>query len=408
MIEGKVKAPPSKSMTIRAAAASLLARGETRILFPSLCEDARAAFGVIADLGARVETCEDRIRVEGGLNIRSPVLDCGESGLCLRLFTPIAALSDRPVQLTGRGTLLTRPMAMMNQPLAELGVHIQTDNGKPPVSVRGPLRAGKITVDASVTSQFLSGLLMSLPLGDGDSELQVPVLNSRPYVEMTLGILREFNVRVDSDFELRYLSIPGKQTYRPKCYSVEGDWSGAAFFMVAGALAGKIIISGLKISSAQADRRIIEALKAAGARLVFGDEEVTVENNCLRPFDFDATHSPDLIPALAALAAACPGRSRIRGVGRLANKESHRARALVLELGRLGVKIGIEGDYLVIEGQPFPGGSVNSHSDHRIAMACAVAGLVSRNGVRINGWSSVSKSYPGFFEDLKAVGGKIR
>jgi len=415
-IDGKVKAPPSKSLTIRALAAALLAPKESVIISPSSCVDARVALDLIQGLGAKVKVLNDRVHVHGGFPGISPLspegsrLSCGESGLTMRLFAPLVVLQPHPIWLDGEGTLLRRPMDMLEAPLQKLGARCQTQAGLPPVFVQGPLHPGRLTVEASRTSQFLSGLVMALPLLSGDSEVIVTQLKSRPYVEMTIELLKEFQVQiqVQRNPDIHLFRVPGLQRYRPACYRVEGDWSGAAFLLVAASLRGRIEVIGLDIRSKQADTKILEALGAAGARVLVENQSVIVEKAALQPFEFDASDCPDLFPPLSVLAAGCPGRSRILGADRLAYKESHRGKALVSELGKIGVDIRLEPSCLIVSGGPIRGGATRSHSDHRIAMACAVAGLISREGVRITGWEDVNKSYPDFFAALKSIGGKIR
>lgn len=406
-VNGTLKAPPSKSMAIRAAAAALLSSGTTEIHFLSACRDAQAAFAVIQDLGAELESMPQGIRVRGGLSLKSRSIRCGESGLCMRMFTPIAALLSEEVTLEGTGSLLNRPMDMMASPLAVLGVPCTTRAGRPPVKVKGPLRAGKAAMDGSLTSQFLSGLLMALPLCAGDSEIHIRNLTSKPYIHMTLELLSDFGIRIECEPDLSAFRIPGNQVYRRDMYVVEGDWSGAAFPLTAGALAGQVTVTGLNMQSAQADRQILKALKQAGAGIKPGENCVTVFHNILKPFTFDAAHCPDLIPALTALACFAPGLSRISGAGRLVHKESDRAQVLVSEFKKMGADISFNGDEMHVRGGELRGGDAAAHNDHRIAMAEAVAGLKSEMGVRISGWECVAKSYPDFFKDLRAIGGTV-
>ena len=295
---------------------------------------------------------------------------------------------------------------MIEEPLRELGVECRTRDGLPPVRVRGPLLGGRASVDGSVSSQFLSGLLMALPLAGRDSTLTVRELRSRPYVDMTLRMLGECGVRVENENYERF-AIPGGQKYEIGDYEVEGDWSGAAPLFVAAAVGGKIKVSGLRADSAQADRRILDALGAAGARVVRTADGATVERSDLRAFTFDATDSPDLLPPLAALACHCAGTSRLKGTSRLRHKESDRAAALSEELRRLGGRVAVFGDFLEITGGPLQSGTVRSHGDHRIAMAVAAAAVAARGPVGIEDAECVAKSYPGFFEDLASVGVRI-
>jgi 3-phosphoshikimate 1-carboxyvinyltransferase len=406
-LEGAARAPSSKSVMQRITAAALLAEGrKTRILNPSICDDSLAALRVAGELGAGIKATRAEVVIEGGLRPRGGQLDCGESGLCLRLFSAVAALWSGELTLTGKGSLLLRPVAMIEGPLRELGVACRTENGLPPVRVRGPLRGGNAAVDGSLSSQFLSGLLMALPLAGADSALEVRNLKSRPYIGMTLRILGDCGIRVDHENYERF-TIPGGQKYEIGRYEVEGDWSAAAPLFVAAAVGGKIRVSGLRADSLQADRRILDALGAAGAGVRRFPDGATVEQGDLRAFSFDATDAPDLLPPLAALACHCAGTSQLKGASRLRHKESDRAAVLSEELRRLGGRVTALGDFLEIRGGQLQGGTVRSHGDHRIAMALAAAAVAARGPVDIEDAECVAKSYPGFFEDLASVGVRI-
>jgi len=406
-ISGKVDAPASKSLMIRATAAALLAGGDSRILEPSLCADALAGLRVARALGADVVGLDAEIGISGGGDPCRDTLDCGESGLCMRMFTPIAALWGRLFLVTGEGSLLARPMRLLERPLREAGVLIRTRDGFPPLSVKGPLRGGKIAIDGSQSSQFLTGLLTALPLCAEDSEVRVENLKSRPYAAMTLSLLARFGVVIDSDPDLRTFRIAGGRRYRGTTYRVEGDWSAGAFLLAAGAIAGDVTVGNLDILSEQADRKVVEALESAGAGMDIADGSISIRRAALKGFDFDATDCPDLFPPLVALACYCRGRTRIAGAERLKHKESDRAVSLLKEFSALGARIAVDRGRLEIEGGRLRGGVLDAHNDHRIAMAGAVAGLGSEDGVSIRGSDCVSKSYPGFFDDLKSLGGDI-
>lgn len=406
-VNGSIRAPASKSVMIRAAAASLLAAGTSYLLNPSLCADSLAALGIVETLGADVEF--DRkcvsIRGTGGLSMkgfRKNTINCGESGLCMRMFTPITGLMPYRFVIEGSGSLNLRPMAAL-EALSDLGVFCETSGGYPPVIVRGPMKGGNITLDASTTSQFLTGLLMTAPLCREETAIAVTNLKSKPYVAMTLELLKDFGISVDHDSGLTSFRIRGNQCYEARTYRIEGDWSGAAFLLVAGAIAGSIEVKGLKTDSFQADRAVLEGLRRAGALVETGDDNVLVRKSDLMAFEFDAADCPDLVPPLAALAANCRGKSLIHGAGRLKHKESDRAAALVSEFARLSIKIRISGDTMEIYGGKPMGDLVDSHNDHRIAMACAIAALNGERPVMIDNYQCVAKSYPDFFRDVRSV-----
>jgi len=404
-VEGKVPAPSSKSMTLRAYAAAFLAGKGTVVRAPSRCRDAQDMLRALQALGANFD-CGD-----GGSSVsfsnrqapRSLEVCCGESGLALRMLAAIAALEDRPINLCAEGSLNSRPASMVEEPLRKLGASCQTNRGLPPVTVHGPIKSGTVEVDGHESSQFVTGLLMGLPLCSGNSRLISRNLRSKPYVRMTLGLLGECGIRIQAGEDLTEFLIPGNQRYAPIDYTVEKDWSGAAFLLVAGAVAGKLSVAGLSAVSLQADRAILDAIRMTGAGLEQKKERLTVTTGRLRAFDFDATECPDLFPPLVALACAAEGTSRIWGVNRLAHKESNRSLALVEEFGAIGGKLSVAGDILAVTGTRLDGGPACARNDHRIAMALAVAGLTSRRGVDISEWQSVAKSYPDFFEVLDKI-----
>jgi len=402
-ISGCVKAPPSKSMTIRALAAASLCRKKVEILSPSFCDDGLAALDVIRALGASVEKGREGLVIRGGARDIRSELNCGESGLCIRMFAPIAALWDQPLVLIARGSLQGRPMGAIEEALVSARVKCRTKGGFPPVEIQGPMEGGEMHLDGSVTSQVLTGLLTALPRCGRDSTLHVKKLSSRPYVEMTLSLLSRFGINIEASTDLSRFSIPGKQSYGTDSYRVEGDWSGAAFLLTAGAIAGRISVDNLDPSSLQGDKKITGLLEGCGVHLEQRGTTVSASRGDLKSFDFDATDCPDLFPPLVVLASSCRGTSRILGVHRLRHKESDRAVVLKSELTKIGVRITISGDGMEIEGGSLQGGEMDSHGDHRIAMAGAVAGLISDKGVRVSGWQAVNKSYPGFFRDLQSL-----
>jgi len=406
-INGTITAPCSKSMTLRAVAIALLNPKESQIFNHSECDDVIAGFRVARALGARITSKVNGVQVVGGGSPQGSILDYGESGLCMRMFAPVAGLFDTKLTLTGSGSLHKRPMGMIEQPLNRLGARCQTDSGFPPVQIQGPMHSGKVVVDGALSSQLLTGLLIALPFCRGDSEISVVELKSKPYVLMTLSLLESVGITIDYEEDLHRFFIPGGQLINGLSVEVEGDWSGASFLLVAGAIRGKVAVRNLQLQSQQADIRILEALDSAKAKIITEKDSVTVEGSDLTAFRFDATECPDLFPPLAVLACSCRGQSVISGVERLQHKESNRAQALFSELTKIGAKISISGNQMAITGNRITGGQIESHGDHRIAMAGAVAGLGSAQGVGIKGWECVSKSYPRFFEDLNSIGGAV-
>jgi len=393
----------------RVVLAASMAVGETRIKERSYSADDKACIEVIQAMGARVEQDEDVLCIRGrGLNYAT-ILDCGESGFCFRASIALAALKDRSIKLIARGSLVGRPICMVYKPLLQLGVSCEINGCTAPVTVRGPLIGGRAAVNGAVSSQFLSGLLLALPNARGDTELSVTKLCSKPYIRMTLNTMAEFGIRLEVDEGLNKFIISGNQNYIASAVDtvIEGDWSGASFMLVAGAIAGEVVVTGLKRDSLQADRAILNVLELSGAKVCWNSEGIVVSNNDLKSFNFDATDCPDLFPPLVVLACCAKGTSRIYGVVRLMHKESNRGVVLVSVFSNLGASIRICGDVMEITGGPMLGGTVHSNNDHRIAMACAVAGLITKFGVTIVGETCVLKSYPDFFHALQSIRDRV-
>jgi 3-phosphoshikimate 1-carboxyvinyltransferase len=406
-VAGSLSAPASKSVAQRAIALASMCRGRSRILSPGSCDDVLAAIRVCRSLGARITGDQEGLSIDGGLAAPQEPLNCGESGLGIRLFTLLAATFDQEITLVAEGSLRQRPMDMAEKALQALGAACRSREGRPPLQVRGPLRGGEAAIDGSQGSQVLTGILIASPRAQADVHLRVSRLTSRPYIDTTIQVMRAFGFEVMQEDYSRFYIRSG-QAGRPATYRVEGDWSGAAFLLVAGAVAGEAEVSNLDPISTQADRAVLDALHACGARVDRGDEKdgrasFRVARASLDAFDMDATHCPDLFPPLVALAACCRGTSRLQGAGRLHVKESDRAATLIDAFTRMGVHIWQDGDSLLVEGGTIRGGLIRSHGDHRIAMAGAVAALTSRKGVTIEQPEVVNKSWPGFFEDLQRI-----
>ena len=406
-VKGIITPPSSKSYAQRAIALALLAEGRTTLRGIEFCKDTRSALACIEALGAKVEHIgEDCIQIDGGLNPTSGTLYVGESGLATRLFTPIASLSHTPICIQGEGTLLHRPMQMMVEPLRELGVRVKDGGGYLPIEVEGPIHGGKIRVDGSISSQFITGLLLALPMAEEDTTLYVDSAVSTPYIDMTISTARSFGVEImykEGDYSEFF--IEGGQRYTPADLTIEGDWSGAATMLVAGAIAGEITVRNISTLSKQADTAICNALERAGAGIIIEHDSITVSKRPLKAFSFDATHCPDLFPALAALAAAAEGESIITGTNRLMHKESDRAETIRQEYEKLGIEVDISQENVMkIRGGKIEPATVFSHNDHRIAMSLAVSALRCKTGkVTIENAECVEKSYPAFFEDLESV-----
>lgn len=411
-IKGTVIAPASKSVMQRACAAALLRNGETIIHHYGRSDDDKAAISIIKQLGAEVTHIDGEslaIISSGNIKVKpGTVLDCGESGLSLRMFTPIAALSDQEILISVKGSLAKRPANFFEEILPQLGVVLSNPPDTFPISVKGPLRPQNIILDGSVTSQFLTGLLFAFSsTAEDEVNIETTSLKSKPYIDLTLNVMEEFkmNVPVHKDYkEFCFRRAEKVEEKKILQYSIEGDWSNAAFLLVAGAIAGNVTVKGLDVFTAQGDKKVLEALQDCGCRLSIQAEQIEVSNQSLKAFHFDATDCPDLFPPLAVLAACCSGTSVIEGVHRLAHKESNRAEALQQEFAKLGIGIDIQDDKMIIKGgSNIKAATLDSHNDHRIAMAGAILALRAEGEITISGAESVDKSYPDFYNDLSKL-----
>ncbi len=409
-IQGSITAAASKSSMQRALAAALLRTGRTTIHNPGNSNDDLAALDTIKKLGAVVSGKRTLIIDSKGINPVDDEINCGESGLGIRMFTPIAALSDRQLTITGSGSLRTRPMDFFDEIFPLLGIRIQSREGKLPIMIQGPLKPASIEVDGSLSSQFLTGLLMAYAAAGAENvDIRVRNLKSKPYIDLTIKVLKDFGWEVENrNYEAFHFGKPSTQQWADREYTVEGDWSGAAFLLVAGAIAGNIEVNGLDIFSTQADRAVLQALHDSGAKIIASQHRINISKGELKAFHFDATECPDLFPPLVALASFCEGETEIEGVNRLTHKESNRALTLQEEFGKMGVQIFLHGDKMIIEGRTSVNSSdVHSRHDHRIAMACAVAALRANGPVTIKEADAINKSYPDFYEHLKQLGVKV-
>ena len=392
--------PSSKSYMQRAVALAILSSGTTVLENPDLSEDSSSALKIAEDLGCKVERKPSTIEITPCGEIKTSEISVGEAGLGLRLFTPVCSLFGKDLTISGRGSLLNRPMTMLEQPMKELGVKVSLTNGYVPLKISGKLKGGHIKINGSESSQFLTGLLIALPKAENDSVIEVENLKSIPYIKMTADIIERFSANVEI-IDYKVFKIKGNQNYKACHYQVEGDWSSAAAHLVAASVAGKAVVKGLNPLSLQADRVILEVLNMVGANVSVLDNEIVVEKNNLHSFVFDATNSPDLFPVLASLASNCEGISIIKGVNRLAHKESDRALSIKEEFQKLGINVELDGDFMKIQGGKIQGGKiVSSRNDHRMAFALAVAALNANKEIQITDAQSVKKSYPKFWEDF--------
>lgn len=397
----KIKAPASKSYLQRALAIASLAKGTSTLTNITWCDDTIIAKNIIEQLGAELLEKNGSLTINPRKNkIINTDFFAGESGLSLRMFSPILALTGQNISFSASGSLLKRPIDNIIETLNKLGVDISAKSGKLPLQIKGNLKSSEIEIDGSLGSQVLSGLLITLPLLDGNSIVKVRNLKSTPYIDMSLETMKQFGVEIVNNNYKEFI-IKGNQIYNATNYNIEGDWSGAAFLFVLGAISKKIEVENLNNNSLQADRRIIEALQLAGAKITEKENSIIVEKQELNAFSFDATHCPDLFPPLVSLAAMCKGITKIKGINRLKYKESNRAEILKKEFAKMGIKISFLNDEMIIEGGKIKSAIIDSNNDHRIAMTCYIFNILPNITIEVENKNTVNKSYPGFYEALR-------
>ena len=407
-LSGTVSVPSSKSILQRFMIAGMFAEGITELNDVHHCSDTVSCIKAVEKLSGLMHhgsLTDMKITGTGGkINPATGAINCGESGFALRSLAAVTALSDKPHFLTGEGSLLNRPMGFIENVLKELNVDCKSADGYLPLEIKGPISFKDISIDGSLTSQFLSGLIMVYPFAKEEHSIHVHNLKSKFYVDLTIDVLKNFGIVIHNNDYMEF-RIPGNQQYKACNAKMEGDWSAASFMLVAGAIAGDVTVDNISIDSLQPDKAILKVLEKAGATIGVDQLSISARKNNLDSFSFNATDCPDLFPPLVALAIHCSGRTEITGVERLIHKESNRALALQQEFSKMNDKlIEIEGNKMIIHGgMPLKKIIADSHNDHRIAMALAVAGLAIEGGITITGGESVEKSYPGFFSDLSSL-----
>jgi 3-phosphoshikimate 1-carboxyvinyltransferase len=410
-IKGTVNAPPSKSYTHRAIAIAALSKKAT-INNPLISEDTKATIRASEAFGAEIVSKKDSLIIkgfDGKLKVPDNVIDVANSGTTLRIMTAVASLVNGATVLTGDASIRTRPNTPLLNALNDLGAEVFStrNNGMAPIVVRGKMRGGAVYIDGSVSSQFISALLIACPFASHRTKVMIKgELKSRPYVNITIDMLKEAGAKITADNPNTF-TIPPEQEYDMRSYDVPGDFSSASYMMAAGALCGDITIKNL-FPSEQGDSALIEILGKMGAQISWNEKkgEVKVSKSELTGIEVDVGKTPDLVPTLAVLGAASKGTMVIGNAEHVRYKETDRLRAMTVELKKMGVDITEEKDRLVIKGGAIKGAEVHGWDDHRIVMALAVAGLVAGD-TTIDTIESVSISYPGFFEDLRKTGAVV-
>ena len=406
-IAGEVTAPSSKSYTIRGLMCAALAKGRSELIHPLNSDDTEAAAKVLGQLGVNIHKKGDYWQVVGG-HLKPPTEDlfCRDSAATLRFMTAICAFVSGKCRLVPGPSLSKRPITPLLQALGQLEVNCHTD-GTSVIVYGDGLKGGTAELPGEISSQFVSALLLIAPLAEEAMSIRLTSPpQSKPYLKMTLECLEKFGVKVRTSQDLRKFKV-AKQEYRPTSYQIEGDWSSASYLLALGAVLGEVTVANLNPESLQGDKIVLNLLKDMGAQVLVSGNTVTVQKSELRAITTDLSDCIDLLPTLAVLAAVADGVNRFTGIGRARLKESNRVAALREGLTRMGIKV-IEGtDSLTIVGSR-PGGSViDSHDDHRIAMAFGILGLRAGE-TTIDGAECVTKTYPEFWDILKGLGGKVK
>lgn len=400
-IDLKIKAPASKSESLRAVLLSILYSKPLQINNMSNCNDAIFALKMLSQCREYSENSNSILTTKSDNSLILPeIINCGESAFLARAIAGISPFLPHDIIIKGKGTLNARNFSDLTEFCSQNSIPYHCESNHLPIRICKCRHDSHLTVSALSSSQLLSGVLIGNAFAEIPKVIHVDRIVSSGYVELTLNMLK--NISIEYLFENDIFTILSRRTLDNPTINISGDWSGAAFLLVAGAIAGKVEISGLDIESNQPDKAILNILKEIRASVNIDKctNFISCERNILNSFDFDASNCPDLIPPLVALAVNCDGVSKIKGINRLLNKESNRLKTLYDEFNKVGADIQIVEDSFQIRGKQITGGAVNSHSDHRIAMALAIAGLNSFSGMEIMNHSVVSKSYPDFFADL--------
>ena len=408
---GKIGAIPSKSAAHRQLICAAFADAPTEILCSTVSEDITATARCLTALGATIT------RSDGGFTVipaahkpTDAALDCGESGSTLRFLLPVTAARGIPARFIRRGRLPYRPLSPLYEEMIRHGADLPSDPETEPLPLTGQIRAGRYEIDGGVSSQFVSGLLMAMPLMGGKSELHLTGnVESADYIRITTEAMNKFGVCINTSSDGRTYTVRANGYTSPKRISVEGDWSNAAIWLAAGAVGQHpVTVTGLDIESPQGDRRIVDVLRQFGATVTVDGDAVTVAPAPLNGICLNASQIPDLVPVIAAVAVRAEGETRITGIARLRIKESDRVASVTELLRTLGADIFSDESTIVIRGgRPLAGGTVSSFRDHRLVMCAFVASLYAEGQVSVTDAQAINKSYPDFTSHIAALGGQF-
>lgn len=402
--EGRISPPPSKSHTHRAFFLASMAEGRSVITNALLSADTKATLAACKAMGAEVEMTEDGIIIDGGRLHTPKKVDAENSGTTMRIFAGICSMFDGEVTITGDESLLKRPMGPLLEALAVNGTQCGSENGLPPVRIKGPNRGGDVSIDGGVSSQFITSLLMVSPMLENDSRITVTgSMVSAPYLDVTVHMMHLFGAEAVRDGNV--FSVSGGTGYTPYDYMVPADFSSAAFPLVAGALGGRVTVTGMDMDDPQGDKAIVDILRKAGAEVSVNGSEITVSESGLKGCDIDMGEIPDLFPITAVLLSTAEGDSRLYGAPQLKFKESNRIETVVNMINTLGGNAEATDDGCVIHGVArLKGGSIVHKGDHRIMMSAAVASLVCDGPVTMDDAECCAVSFPGFPEKMARLG----
>lgn len=409
-LKGTINIPPSKSLAHRAVIAAALSDGKCEISNLVYSKDITATLKGMENLGARTKINVDSVNFEGNGKIirKEKLFDCEESGSTIRFLIPLSLAIENEVEFIGKGKLGSRPQGVYYKIFEEKNVEYSTVDGHLPLKIKGQLPSGSYNVEGNISSQFITGLLYTLPLLDGDSVINITTeLESIGYVDLTLDILKKYGIEVINN-DYKSFVIKGNQKYKAVDYRVEGDFSQSAFWFTAGLIGSEIECNDLNSDSLQGDKAILDIIGNMNGNIEKVNESFIVKPSKTKGAVIDVSQCPDLVPILAVLASLSEGRTEIINAARLRIKESDRLKAITTELKKLGADIEEVGDGLVINGkESLQGGTVESWNDHRIAMALAIASIRCEKEVIIEGSKAVEKSYPNFWQDFEKLGGNI-
>jgi len=411
-LKGQARIPASKSHTIRALIIAALAEGESTLLNPLTSGDTKSCCKVCEAFGAEIQYFDDKWLVKGaGGNPKKTkgIIDVGNSGTTLYIALSVAGLGNSAYEFTGDYQIQRRPAMPLLNSLNDLGAKAVSvkGNGCAPITVRGPVKGGKTTIECP-TSQYLSSLLLSCPLAKGDSEIIVPLLNEQPYVEITLDWLERQGINYQNE-NFKKFFIPGNQSYKSFSREIPGDFSSATFFLVAAAITNsEVTLLGLDMADSQGDKAVLEMLKKMGAKIKTGKNFVRVCGGKLNGAELDLNSTPDAIPAMAVAGCFAKGQTRLLNVPQAREKETDRIAVMCNELKKLGADVEELPDGLVINYSKLKGGEVQGHDDHRVVMAMAVAGLRSETPVVVNSAEAMRITFPNFVELMNSLGANCK